>query len=58
MQVDGKLRDRLTVAAGLSEKDSENAALASEKVKAAIGGRKITRVVVVPDRIVSIVTGS
>ncbi|MDE3193573.1 MAG: leucine--tRNA ligase [Chloroflexota bacterium] len=56
VQVDGKLRDRLTVPAGLSEADARAAALASERAKAAIGARKVTKVIVVPDRLVSIVT--
>ncbi len=56
VQVDGKLRDRLTVRAGLSEADTRAAALASEKVKASIGARTVTKVIVVPDRLVSVVT--
>jgi len=56
VQVDGKLRDRLTVAAGLAEDEARSTALASEKVKGAVAGRKIERVIVVPDRLVSVVT--
>ena len=58
VQVDGKLRDRLTVPAGLGEAETRAAALGSEKVKATIGARNVTKVIVVPDRLVSIVTSS
>ncbi len=56
VQVDGKVRDRLTVAVGLSEDQARAVALASEKTRAAIGDRKIARVIVVPDRLVNVVT--
>ncbi len=55
VQVDGKVRDRLTVAAGLGKAEAEAAALASEKVQAAIAGRRIAKVIVVPDRLVNVV---
>jgi leucyl-tRNA synthetase len=56
VQVDGKVRDRLTMPAGASEDDAKAAALASDKVQKAIAGRRIVKVIVVPDRLVSIVT--
>ncbi len=56
VQVDGKVRDRIVMPAGVSAPDAEKAALASVKVKAALGGAKPAKVIVVPDRIVSIVT--
>ena len=55
IQVNGKLRDRLDVAAGESEERVRETALASEKVKGYIGGREVKRVVVIKDRIVNIV---
>ncbi len=58
VQVDGKVRDRLTVAAGLPKDEAQAAALASEKVRQAIAGRRVAKVVVVPDRLVNIVTVS
>ena len=57
VQVDGKVRDRLTVPAGIAEADARAAALASEKTRHAIAGRTVMKVIVVPDRLVSIVTG-
>src|SRR5207253_8879788 len=56
VQVDGKVRDRSTVPAGLSKPAASDAALASPRAKAALDGRDVDRVVVVPDRLVNIVT--
>jgi leucyl-tRNA synthetase len=55
VQVAGKLRDRLDVDAGLSEADALKAALASEKVKAALNGRGPSKVIYVPDRLINLV---
>ncbi len=56
VQVDGKLRDRIPVAAGLGDDAARGAAFASERVQKALAGRTVTRSVVVPDRLVSLVT--
>ena len=56
VQVDGRVRDRVQVAAGLSEAAAREAALASPRAKAAMDRRTVDRVVVVPDRLVNIVT--
>ena len=55
VQVAGKLRDRLEVDAGLSEADATRAALASEKVRAALDGRGPSKVIYVPDRLINLV---
>jgi leucyl-tRNA synthetase len=55
VQVDGKVRDRLRVPAGLDEAAAVDRALASERVRARIDGRP-RRVVHVPDRLVNLVT--
>ena len=55
VQVAGKLRDRLTVEAGLGEAAAVQAALASEKVGAALNGRRPSKVVYVPDRLINLV---
>jgi leucyl-tRNA synthetase len=57
VQVNGKVRDRITMAAGLPEAQVQREALASSKVQAALNGVKPAKVIVVADRIVSIVTG-
>ena len=56
IQIDGKVRDRIVLPAGLPEAEQRQRALASEKTKAALGGKPPAKVVVVADRIVSIVT--
>jgi leucyl-tRNA synthetase len=55
VQVAGKLRDRLDVNAGLSERDAVKAALASEKVHAALHGRDPSKVIYVADRLINLV---
>jgi leucyl-tRNA synthetase len=57
VQVDGKVRDRIQVAPDTGEDDLRELALASEKVRAALGGRPVARVVVVPPKLVNLVTG-
>jgi leucyl-tRNA synthetase len=55
-QVNGKVRDRLELPAGLSDDALKQAALASPKVTQALGGKGIARVIVVKDRLVNVVT--
>ena len=55
IQVRGKLRDTLTVAKGLPQAEIEALALASQKVKHAVDGADIKKIIVVPDRLVNIV---
>jgi leucyl-tRNA synthetase len=45
IQVNGKLRDRVTVDAGISEIELEQVVLARDKVAAAIGGRAVARII-------------
>jgi leucyl-tRNA synthetase len=56
LQVDGKVRDRIEVAADAGEEALRAAALDSAKVKAAMSGRPAVRVVVVPPKLVNVVT--
>ena len=55
VQVNGKRRDELTIARDAAKEDIEAAALKLDNVVRAIGGRKIKKVVVVPQRIVNVV---
>ncbi|MGA7457002.1 MAG: leucine--tRNA ligase, partial [Methyloceanibacter sp.] len=55
VQVNGKRRDELTIARDAPKEDIEAAALKLDNVVRAIGGRKIRKVVVVPQRIVNVV---
>ena len=52
----GKLRDTVSAPKGAAKEDLEALALASEKVQRSIDGAQIRKVIVVPDRLVNIVT--
>ena len=54
-QVNGKLRDKVEVAKGLPNEELEKIALANEKVKMYIGDNQVKKVIVVPNKLVSIV---
>ena len=55
VQVNGKLRDTLTLPKGAPREDAEAAALASDKVVGFLAGKRPKKVVVVPDRLVNLV---
>ena len=55
VQLNGKLRGLVVVAAGTSEDVIKQAALADAKVQAAIAGKQIVKVIVVPGKLVNIV---
>jgi len=54
VQVNGKLRDVIQVAADATQAQLEAAALASEKVKPYIEGKTIKKIIVVPRKLVNI----
>jgi leucyl-tRNA synthetase len=56
VQVDGKLRDKLTLPADVSADAAEQAALASEKVQQAIADRDIAKIIVRVPKIVNVAT--
>jgi len=55
VQVAGKLRDRLTLPVGTPEETVLEAALASDRVRAQFDGRRPSKVVFVPDRLINLV---
>ena len=55
VQVDGKLRDRIMVPAGISDEATKSAALESEIIKKFLSGRIPRKVIIVPGRLVNIV---
>jgi leucyl-tRNA synthetase len=55
VQVNGKLRERITVAADATEEQIRAVALAAEKVKESIGAATVRKVIVIPGRLVNIV---
>ena len=55
VQVNGKLRSRLTVPRGMAEKDVLDRVLADEAVKKFVDGQKVKKVIYVQDRLVNLV---
>ena len=55
LQVNGKVRDRITVALDATSEQLEALARANEKVLNAVGAQTIGKVVVVPNKLVNIV---
>ncbi len=55
VQVNGKLRDRITVPADISEADAKASALASESAQRFMAGKEPRKVIYVPGRLVNIV---
>jgi leucyl-tRNA synthetase len=57
VQVNGKVRDRLTIPADTPDDALRQMALASEKVREMLDGKQVRSVVVVPRRLVNVVIG-
>ncbi len=57
VQVNGKLRSKITIAVGTGEDELKALALADEKVAQFIGGLTVRKVICVPGKLVNIVVG-
>ena len=55
VQVNGRVRDRLQVAADIAEEEAKRLALASDRVQSFLKGKEIQRLVYVPERLVNVV---
>ena len=55
VQINGKLRTVIRVAAGADQETLRDAALADEKIQAAMVGKEIVKVIIVPGKTVNIV---
>ncbi|TRZ64315.1 MAG: leucine--tRNA ligase, partial [Spirochaetia bacterium] len=55
IQINGKVRDKIPVSAGISQKEAENIAFASEKVKMWLKEGKTKKVIFVPNKLINIV---
>jgi leucyl-tRNA synthetase len=55
VQVQGKIKDKITVDAGATDEQIQTAALASEKVQAALEGKTPKKIIVIKSRLVNIV---
>ena len=57
VQVNGKVRGKITLPREASEAEARDAALADEAVKKSIGGKAVRKVVYVPGRILNVIVG-
>ncbi len=55
VQVNGKLRDRIIVPAGITEAEARQIALGRQRVKAYLQGKEIVKMIYVPGRLVNLV---
>jgi len=55
VQVNGKLRDRITIPASITEEEAKKMSQASEKIKPFIQGQKVVNIIYVPGKLVNIV---
>jgi len=55
IQINGKLRDTITVPTGLDQDAAQEAAQSSEKIKQLIGNKKIVKAIWVPDKLINLV---
>ena len=58
VQVNGKIREKMTVTAGLPAEEAERLALSLTKIKELIGGARIVKIICVQDKLVNIVVKS
>ena len=55
IQINGKLRGKITLSAGAAEDEVKKGALEDERIKELIAGKAIRKVIVVKDKLVNIV---
>ena len=55
VQVNGRVRDRIEVPAGIDNAEAERLARESEAVQRHVGDKRIVKVIVVPGRLVNVV---
>jgi leucyl-tRNA synthetase len=57
IQVNGKVRDKVIVPASITESEARELAMSRERIKAYIEGKKINKLIYIPQKLVSIVVG-
>jgi leucyl-tRNA synthetase len=55
VQINGKLRDKIEVSAGISQKEAERLTLGQERIKQWILGKKIKKIIFIPNKLINIV---
>jgi leucyl-tRNA synthetase len=57
IQVNGKVRDKVTVPVSITEAEARELALSREKIKSYVKDNKVAKIIYVPQRLVNIVVG-
>jgi leucyl-tRNA synthetase len=57
LQVNGKVRAKVMLPAGLSKEDLQEHALSHDRIQEWVAGKKVRKVVAVPDKLVNVVVG-
>ncbi len=55
VQINGKIRDKLMIPAGLDKDGTQDAAMNTDKIKSLIEGKNVVKVIAVPNKLVNIV---
>lgn len=55
VQINGKIKDKLMIPAGLDRNGTQEAAMNTDKIKGLIEGKTVVKVIAVPDKLVNIV---
>ena len=55
VQINGKVRERITVPAAITEEEARNAVMANPKIKSYIEGKEILKVIYVPGKLFNLV---
>ncbi|MEK7657958.1 MAG: leucine--tRNA ligase [Patescibacteria group bacterium] len=55
IQINGKMRDKITVSSGISQKETEELVKGREKIKNYLVGKKIVKIIFVQDKLINIV---
>ncbi len=55
VQINGKIRDKLSIPAGTSKEELEKIATESDKIKALTEGKQIVKIIAVPNKLVNVV---
>jgi leucyl-tRNA synthetase len=55
LQVNGKIRSRMTVAAGTPREALQDAAMKDERIAELVTGKEVVKVIAVPDKLVNVV---
>ncbi len=55
VQINGKIKDKVMIDAGLDQEGTQNAAMESDRIKSLIEGKTVVKVIAIPGRLVNIV---